>query len=88
MKIKPLGKNIFITSNKEMEKETESGIILPDNMEKAPSVKGKVVFVGPEVEGIEPGNNILFRKYSPDSIEIDEEKYLVAEEDDIIAILG
>ena len=88
MKIKPLGRNIFIIPIDEMEKETTSGIILPESVEKAPPVKGQVAFIGPEVKDIASGDNILFRKYSPDSIEIDEEKYLVAEEDDILAILG
>ena len=34
------------------------------------------------------GNTVLFKKYGPDEIELDGKKYLVGNEDDILAILS
>ena len=75
---------------------TKSGIVLPDNAEKEKPVKGKVLVTGPgkvNEKGefiqmsVKAGDVVLFKKYGPDEIEIDGKKYLVGDEDDIIAII-
>ncbi len=80
----------------EDEKKTVSGIVLPDSSEKEKPVKGKVLAVGPgkmqENGTIQPmsvkvGDVVLFKKYGPDEIEIESKKYLVGDEDDILAII-
>jgi len=75
---------------------TKSGIVLPDTAEKEKPIRGKVVAVGPgklSEKGeripmsVKVGSIVLFKKYGPDEIEIDEKKYLVGDEDDILAII-
>ncbi|MCL4406114.1 MAG: co-chaperone GroES [Patescibacteria group bacterium] len=95
MTIKPLSNHIFLEPIEE-EKATESGIIIPDTADKEKPVKGKIIAVG---EGkinekgerrpvaVEVGDTVLFKKYGPDEIEIDGKKYLVGDEDDILAIV-
>jgi chaperonin GroES len=39
------------------------------------------------ISGLSVGDKILFRKYAPDEIKIDEEEYLVMTQGDVIAIL-
>lgn len=95
MNIKPLSNHLFIESIEE-EKKTESGIVLPENIEKDKPVKGKIIAVGSgkiKENGeripmsIKIGDIVLFKKYGPDEIEIEGKKYLVGNEDDILAIL-
>ena len=92
---KPLSNHIFIEPLEE-EKTTKSGIVLPDSAEREKPIKGKVLAIGPgklNEKGervpmsVKVGDIVLFKKYGPDEIEIDEKKYLVGEEDDVLAII-
>ena len=71
------------------------GIILPDTATKERPEQGKVVAVG---EGrwedgklvkpsVKKGDIVLFTKYGPNEIKIDEKEYLIAKEEDILAIV-
>lgn len=95
MNFKPLSNHVFLESVGE-EKTTKSGIVIPDTAEKEKPMKGKVLAVGPgklNEKGervplsVKVGDTVLFKKYGPDEIEIDGKKYLVGEEEDILAIL-
>ena len=97
VKIKPLADNVLIEPEKEEEK-TKSGILLPDTAEKGRPEKGKVVAVGPgrtNSQGkvvplsVKKGDVVLFTKYGPTEIKkVDDKKdYLIAKEDDILAII-
>ena len=95
-KVKPLGSRVFIQPIEE-DKTTESGIVIPDTAEKERPIKGKVLAVGPgkaDDKGnripvsVKEGDIVLFKKYGPDEIEVNGNKYLVAEEDDILATIN
>ncbi len=95
MKIKPLSDHILIEPIKEEEK-TKSGILLPETMEKERPEQGKVIACGPGKrtdEGkiippqVKPGDKVLFTKYGPNEIKVENKEYLIAREDDILAIL-
>lgn len=95
MNIKPLSNHLFIEAVEE-EKITKSGILLPENVEKEKPIKGKITAVGSGKMNekseripmsVKVGDIVLFKKYGPDEIEIDGKKYLVGDEDDILAIL-
>lgn len=95
MKLQPLSNHVFIESLKE-EKATKSGIVLPETAEKEKPMLGKVVAVGPgklNEKGermpvsVKVGDKVLFKKYGPDEIEVDGKKYLVGNEEDILAII-
>jgi chaperonin GroES len=95
MKFKPLSNHVFLEPLEE-EKTTKSGIVLPDTAEKEKPIKGKVLATGPgkrndkgelQPMSVKVGDTVLFKKYGPDEIEIDDKKYLVGDEDDILAIL-
>ena len=70
--------------------------MLPDSAEKEKPIKGKILAVGPgkmsEKGELKPmsvkiGDVVLFKKYGPDEIEIEGKKYLVGDEDDILAVV-
>ena len=95
MNIKPLSNHLFIEAV-ELEKTTASGIVLPETAEKEKPIKGKVIATGPgkiNEKGerlpmsVKVGDLVLFKKYGPEEIEIEGKKYLVGDEDDILAIL-
>ncbi len=80
----------------EEEKVSKGGIVLPENVEKEKPIKGKVLATGPgkkndkgEVQAmsVKVGDVVLFKKYGPDEVELDGKKYLVGDEDDILAVL-
>ena len=94
MNIKPLSNNIFIETIEEA-KMTKSGIVLPETSENKP-IKGKIAAVGPGKLGqngeripmsVKVGDTVLFKKYGPDELEIDGKKYLVGNEEDILAVI-
>jgi len=95
MTLKPLSNHLFLEPLEE-EKVTKSGIVLPDTAEREKPVKGKVLAVGPgkmnekgerTPMSVKVGDIVLFKKYGPDEIELEGKKYLVGEEEDILAIL-
>lgn len=95
MKIHPLSNHILIEPIKEEEK-TKTGILLPETAEKEKPEQGKVIACGPGRKtasgkiipvDVRPGQKVLFKKYGPDEIKVDEQEYLIASEEDILAII-
>ena len=95
MKIEPLHDKVVIKSLSE-EEITASGIVLPDTANKEKPMQGEVVAVGPGKRlkdgsrlpmDVKVGDKVLFTKYAPDEVEIDDQEYLVIDEDKILAIL-
>ncbi len=95
MNFKPLSNHVFLEPIEE-NKTTKSGIVIPDTADKEKPMKGKVLAIGPgKVKdngerinmSVKVGDVVLFKKYGPDEIEIDGKKYLVGDEDDILAII-
>jgi len=78
------------------EEKTASGIVLPETVSKEKPMQGKIIAVGPgklNEDGkripmsVKKGDVVLFTKYGPNEIKIDNKEYLVAKEEDILAIL-
>lgn len=97
MNIKPLGDRVVIeTSAKDKGGKTKSGIYLPETVDKERPEQGKIVAVGPgklSDEGkrismsVKKGDTVLFTKYGPNEIKVDGKEYLIAREEDILAVL-
>lgn len=95
MKLKPLRDNVVIEPLK-AEERTKGGIVLPDTANKERPEQGKVIAVGEGKltdEGkrmplqVKVGNTVLFTKYGPNEVKIDDKEYLICKEEDILAIL-
>ncbi len=95
MTIKPLSDHIVIEPLKQEEK-TKSGILLPDTADKEKPEQGKVIAVGQGKKTedgkvipleIKAGDTVLFTKYGPNEIKVGEKEYLIAKEEDILAII-
>jgi chaperonin GroES len=95
MNLKPLNNNVIVKASSK-EEVTKSGIVLPDTMDKEKPEQGEVVAVGPGklLEGgkrsemsIKKGDVVVFKKYSPDEIKVEDDEYLVINENDVLAIV-
>jgi chaperonin GroES len=95
MNIKPLSDHVLIEPIKEEEK-TKAGILLPDTAEKEKPEQGKVIAIGPGRKDktgkfipleVKAGDKVLFTKYGPSEIKVEDKEYLIAKEEDILAVL-
>ncbi|MCR5570454.1 MAG: co-chaperone GroES [Paludibacteraceae bacterium] len=89
MNIKPLADRVLVKPASAEEK-TASGIIIPDTAKEKP-LKGEVLAVGngtkDEEMVVKPGDTVLYGKYAGTEIEIDNEKYLIMRQSDILATI-
>ncbi|RUM66841.1 MAG: co-chaperone GroES, partial [Sulfurimonas sp.] len=65
---------------------TASGIIIPDNAKEKPS-QGKVVAISSEVDNVTVNDIVVFGKYAGNEFEVDGEKYLIIDVDDLFGII-
>ena len=87
--IKPLADRVLIQPN-EAETKTASGLYLPDTAKEKPS-DGMVLAVGPgkkdEPMEVKVGDEVIYGKYSGTEVTVDDVKYLIVKQSDILAIL-
>ncbi len=95
LKIKPLGGRVLIKPLEE-EDVTSSGLIIPETADKEKPQQGVIVAVGTGKRAedgtvisftVKAGDTVMFKKYSPDEVEVDGVEYLVIDEDDILAVI-
>ena len=90
MNIKPWADRVLIAPAKAEEK-TVGGIIIPDTAKEKP-LQGEVLAVGngtkDEEMVLKKGDTVLYGKYSGTEIELDNEKYLIMRQSDVLAVLG
>ena len=94
MKIRPLHDRVVIKRLEETTK-TAGGIIIPDTAKEKPS-EGIVEAVGNGLHtedgkiipmSVEPGDKVLFGKWSGNEAKIDGETYLIMKESEILGVI-
>ena len=89
MKIKPIGERVLIKPVKAEEK-TSAGIYIPEEA-KEEKKEAVVKAVGTLKDGkeipLKEGDTILYGGYSSDEFEINNEKYLIIDFKDILAVI-
>jgi len=95
MIVKPLHDNVLVKPIAE-EEFTKSGIVLPETVDKEKPERGEIIEVGPgkilkngerTSMSVKKGDIVIFKKYSPEEINIDSKEYLIINESDILAVL-
>ncbi len=90
-----MGDRVLIEPITENEK-TKAGIYLPDTASKERPEQGRVVAVGDgrmldsgkiAAPKVKVGDKVLFTKYGPNEIKVEGKEYLIAKEEDILAII-
>lgn len=75
---------------------TASGIIIPDTVNKEKPEQGMIIAVGKGrmtddgkvlPMSVQVGDKILFSKYGPDEVTVDDEEYFILSESSILAIV-
>jgi chaperonin GroES len=89
MNIKPLADRVLIKPAAAEEK-TVGGIIIPDSAKEKP-LKGSVIAVGEGTKDekmvLKQGDTVLYGKYAGTEIELENEKYLIMRQSDVLAII-
>jgi chaperonin GroES len=94
LKLKPLADR-FVIEPIEREEVTASGIYVPETAKEKPQ-EGKVIAAGPgrrDEDGkyipmdVAVGDRVLYAKYAGTEVKLEDKKYLILKESDILAIL-
>ena len=95
VKIKPIGDRVLVEHLEEKE-QVRGGIIIPDSAKEKPQ-EAKVIAIGTgkkDEEGkvlpfeVKVGDRVLISKYGGTEVKIEEKKYTIVREDDILGILS
>jgi chaperonin GroES len=94
--LQPLGGNILVEPL-EVEQTTASGLVIASTAKGEKPQKGTVIALGSGKRSdkgevipfnVKVGDQVLFKKYSPDEVEYEGKDYLIMEENDILAIIS
>ena len=94
MNLKPLGDRLMVEPI-EQEELTPSGIMLPETAKEKP-MQGKVLAIGPgarQEDGariamdVSQGDTVLYAQYAGTEVKIENKKYLILKEADVLAIV-
>jgi len=87
--IKPLADRVLIEPE-EAQTKTASGIYIPDTAKEKPQ-QGKVIAAGPgkkdEPMEVKVGDTVLYGKYAGTEVTVEDKKYLIVKQQDILAIM-
>ena len=85
--IQPLGSRVLVRVLEEPT-TTASGIVLPDTAKEKPQ-RGEVVAIGDDEEliKVEPGDVVLYPKYTGSEVSVDGDEHLILEATDLLAVL-
>ena len=94
MKFTPLHDRVLVRRI-EGEEKTKGGLIIPDTAKEKPS-EGEIISVGPGARkdsgeliapSVNPGDRILFGKWSGTEVKIEGEDLLIMKESDILGVI-
>jgi len=89
MSIKPLADRVLIKPA-DAEEKTAGGIIIPDSAKEKP-LKGEVIAAGTGTKDeemvLKAGDQVLYGKYAGTEIELNDIKYLIMRQSDVLAII-
>jgi len=94
MNLKPLGDRLIVEPI-EQEGLTASGIVLPETAKEKP-MRGKVLAIGPGARkedgsriamDVSTDDTVLYARYAGTEVKIENKKYLILKETDVLAIV-
>jgi chaperonin GroES len=83
--IKPIGDRVLVEHVEEKE-QVRGGIIIPDAAKEKPQ-EAKVIALGTGFE-VKVGDRVLISKYGGTEVKLDDKKYTLVREDDILGVIG
>ena len=93
MKLVPLGDRVVL-KQLEAEQTTKSGIVRPgQEKEKHQQAEGSAVGPGGIVEGqeskteVKAGDKVIYSKYAGTEVKLEDEKFIIVKQNDILAVI-
>jgi co-chaperonin GroES (HSP10) len=90
-KIYPRSKQILVKPDSEESRESESGILTPDNVEQEKKSIGTVISVGKEIEDIKKDDRVIYGAYSGERLKfkegMKEYEFVLLHTDDVLATI-
>lgn len=83
----PMGYQVLVKPDPEESRETESGVILPENEEMEKKSFGEVIDFGDKSTKVEKGDKVVFGTYAGEDIALDDEEFKIVHEKFILAKL-
>ena len=96
VKIKPLGGRILVKHLDDSKEQVRGGIIIPDSAKEKPQ-EAEVIALGTGKRDeagkllafeVKAGDRVLISKYGGTEVKIDDVKYTIVQEDDILAVFA
>lgn len=85
-KIYPLGARVVLQSIEAEEKVSASGFVVASTAPKNDRPQtGKIIEIGPDVLNLSIGDEVVFKEFIPTLFELDNQKYLIISQEDILA---
>ena len=93
MKLVPLGDRVVL-KQLEAEMTTKSGIVLPGQEKEKPQ-QAEVIAVGPGgiIDGkevkmeVKVGDKVIYSKYAGTEVKLEDEKFIIVKQSDILAVI-
>ena len=85
MKLVPLGKRVVL-KQLVAEETTKSGIVLTGQSKEKPQ-EAEVVSIGEVTVDIKVGDKVFYKKYAGTDVKLDDQEYIIIDEDDVIAVI-
>ncbi len=92
--LQPLGDRVVVARDESLD-TTAGGIVLPDSAKDKPS-RGTIIAIGTgkllddgtrgEMQ-VKKGDRVLFTSYAPETINLEDDEYLLMNESDILAVI-
>ncbi len=96
VKIKPIGDRVLVKYIEEEEEQTRGGIIIPDAAKEKPQ-EAEVIALGSGKKDdsgnaqsfeVKVGDRVLISKYGGTEVKLNDEKFMLVREDDILGIVS
>lgn len=90
MNLQPVGNRVLVRPLTE-EEVTQSGIVLPDTVDKEKKAEGEVLAIGDGEDvkklSVAVGDTVLFGKYSGDDVDYNDEELKFLKHDEVLAVV-
>lgn len=90
-KIEPRGKQVLVQPDDKVSKESEYGILTPDNVEEETKSTGIVIAVGPDIKDIKRNDRVIYGAFAGDVIVFQKDmkdiQFILLPEHEILAFI-
>ena len=91
IKITPRGKQILVEPDGESARESEYGIVTPDNVEQETKAFGTVIAVGPDITDVKEGQRVIYGAFAGEQISFHESAkdvdFVLLFDEDVLAFI-